>query len=326
MSEVREEPSGWKLVDQTLFGYGSPVTMAAFRIILGSLAFINLCMLLPFFEQFFTERGFYTVEMAKRWAGLVFRFNPLVDIGSEPLTLTVFLLTMVCALLTALGLFGRVGTIGLFVGTVALHHRSPDILHSGDTLARVMMFVLALAPANEALSLDRWWAKKRGVAPEQPKLVSVWPQRLIQFQVAIVYFSTVWWKMMGSMWRDGSATWYPARLNEFDRFPVPPFIEQGIFVPIATWATLAVELALATLVFAKPLRKWVLLAGVGMHAYIEYSMNIPLFAAIIVGAYICHYDGEEIVGWWERMKGRFERLSKKRDPGVGQGEDVKSAT
>ncbi|MCH8977769.1 MAG: hypothetical protein IH945_00805, partial [Armatimonadetes bacterium] len=79
------------------------------------------------------------------------------------------------------------------------------------------------------------------------------------------------------------------------------------FLAATTYGTLLVELALATLVFARPMRKWVLLAGVAMHAGIEYRMNIPLFGLIITSCYIAHYEGHEVSAWGKRMGERLCR-------------------
>jgi hypothetical protein len=78
-------------------------------------------------------------------------------------------------------------------------------------------------------------------------------------------------------------------------------------VYVTTFMTLAVELALGTLVFYKPLRKWVLLGGVLLHAFIEYSMNIPLFSWLMVTLYISFYDGEEIEAWARQLGLRLAR-------------------
>ena len=81
-------------------------------------------------------------------------------------------------------------------------------------------------------------------------------------------------------------------------------------VTITTYGTLAVELALATLVFSKDFRKWVLLAGLILHAYIEYSMNIPLFAFTMCSLYVAFYEGDEIVAWWNRLQARLPVLQR----------------
>jgi hypothetical protein len=81
------------------------------------------------------------------------------------------------------------------------------------------------------------------------------------------------------------------------------------FVKFTTYGTLATELAMATLVFYKPFRKWVLLGGLMMHGYIEYSMNIPLFSFTMCSLYIAFYEGEEVTGWAKRMGKRLQRFA-----------------
>jgi hypothetical protein len=295
---------------QWMFGYGSPVTMGLFRAVFGSIVFVNLAMVAIDFEAWFTEVGYVPTSLLQRWNAGLARFDLLEHVTNPSVTAAFYALTMLAALLTALGLFTRVASIALFIGVTSLHHRSPDILHSGDTLMRAMLFFVAIAPSGAACSLDRLFARRKGTAPAEPAEVSLWPQRMIQIQLAIVYFTTVWHKSFGEWWLNGTATWYPPQLDEFDRFPVPSFFDQQPFIMASTYSTLLIELAMATLVFARPLRKWVLLAGVLLHAGIEYRMNIPLFGLIICACYLAHYEGYEVAAWWERVKKRVPALER----------------
>lgn len=296
--------SWWSEFDRAVFGYGSPVAMGVFRAVVGFLAFCSVAISFYHQEAFFSERGLFPQWMAERWSGGVPRFNLLAGVTSDGVVTVFFLIVLAAALLTSVGLFTRVASIVLLLGVVSLHHRSPDILHSGDTLLRMWLFIVAVAPSGRAFSLDRVIGLRRGTAPLEHELVSLWPQRLAQFQLAVVYFTTVWLKWFGSFWRDGTATWYPMHLGEFERFPLPSLVFDPTVVMLTTYGTLLVELALATLVFAKPLRKWVLLAGLGLHGYIEYSMNVPLFQWIIVAGFICHYSGEEVSAWARGLEAR----------------------
>jgi hypothetical protein len=165
-----------------------------------------------------------------------------------------------------------------------------------------------VSPSGAACSLDRIIALWKGRAASELPLISLWGQRLIQFQIALLYFTTIWWKWFGTYWKDGTATWYPARLHEFDRFWVPSFMEQQPFIGITTYGTVVVELAMGTLVFYKPLRKYVLISAVCMHGYIEYRFNIPLFAFTVTSAYIAFYEGEEVSAWIKRLGEKLHRL------------------
>jgi hypothetical protein len=283
-------------------------------------------LLLGGFQDWFTESGFtpgrtafqYYGEVDRRFAigtatfTLPFsvpRLNlMMVDLGFG-FAATFYILLMLAAILTTVGFWTRVSSILLAIGIVSLHHRNPLILHGGDTVLRICVLYLAIAPSGAACSLDRLRAIWKGERDASPQLISMWPQRLIAFNVAVVYFTTFWHKAgFGDAWRDGSATWYTARLAEFHKWPTPPWLNDFPLVRVTTYGTLAMELLLGTLVFYRPLRKWILLGGLAMHGYIEYSMNIPLFAFCICSMYVTFYDGEETEAWAKRLGTRMKGL------------------
>lgn len=293
--------------NEWMFGWGSPVSLAVFRIVISSLSALNLLLISPFFEVWFTSRGHSPPELIEQYYGGVFRLSVLGGGSGDTFAFIVFWGTFLVSVLSALGLWSRVSVFLMFLGVVTLHHRNMDILHSGDTLMRNAMFFLIFAPSGDAISLDRlirlWKGEESGPPPE----CSLWPQRCLQIQLAILYLTTVWHKAQGTMWRDGTATYVTYQLREFERFPIPEFLTQAPMIQVQTWATLLIELAMATLVFAKPFRKWVMIAAVMLHLGIEYTMNIPLFAFIIMSLFVLHFEGKEITAW---VKRRAERIKK----------------
>ena len=319
------------------FGYGSPVTLGVLRIILGLICFSTLAFTLVDFDSWYTEKGFVPLDLvSKNWLQLppifttawvsskpdvhiephewtipfihsVPRINLLSYSTNSTFTLIFYLAVMVLALMTAFGIWTRFSSVALALGVISIHHRDPLILHSGDTLLRLCLIYLAFSPCGSCCSLDRVFGLWKGKVPKEVPRISLWPQRLMQYQVALVYFTTVWYKWFGTYWKDGSATFYPENLHEFYRFPVPDFLHRQPFIAVTTYGTLVTELSLATLVFYKPLRKYVLLAGIAMHGYIEYRFNIPFFAFTIIASYLCFYEGEEVSGWAKRMGERLRR-------------------
>lgn len=276
--------------------------MAIFRILIGFLSLINCLIYAHVFTDFFTERGLYPVWMAERYTEGIPRFNLLAGVTDDRVTWVFLGLSILASICTMIGFKTRIATVSLFLLTTTLHHRSGDVLHAGDWLLRLWIFALAVSACGATLSIDRKIAIKKGQL-DVPD-VSLWPQRLVQLQLAIVYFMTVWLKAGGNLWRNGTATWYAENLNEFTKFPVPEFLHTLPLIRAATYGTLIVELAMATLVFHRPIRKFVMIPALFMHAYIEYSMNIPLFQWVIVSAFICHFTGEEILAWAHRNRTR----------------------
>ncbi|MBX3118203.1 MAG: HTTM domain-containing protein [Fimbriimonadaceae bacterium] len=298
-----------RLLDRWMFGHASPVTMGVMRLTLGFLALANLLLILPGFEDWFTERGYVPQEVARTYAGEIWRLNLLGNVYDGRITLAFYLLITLSAFLTMIGLWSRVSSAVLAIGMITLHHRNMVVLHGGDVILRMALIYIAFAPSGAACSVDRLLKLWKGKAPPIPVDVSMWPQRLMQIQIAVVYYTTVWSKWMGFHWKDGTAAYYPMHLNEFHRFWLPDFMrENPTIVMISTYGTLATELAMATIVFYKPLRKYALLAGVGMHLFIEYSMNIPLFAFIMIATYLSFFEGQEMSGWAKSVGERFKKL------------------
>lgn len=289
--------------DQWMFGYGSPLTLGVFRAVFASLIVLGLLIQAGDIVTWFGANGLSPASAALRADRGSLTFNPLAHIQNDSLTFFLYWIIVLFGILTAFGLWTKGSSIILAIGIVAIHHRSPFIINAGDSLARLVAIYMAFAPVGAAFSIDAWLKKKNN----QPLVteVSLWPQRLIQLQLAILYLTTVLIKLQGPAWRNGFASWYPTQLIEFKKFSVPGFFDALPVVIFTTYATLIVEFALATLIFWKPARKWVVLAGVALHLGIEYRMNIPLFAFVMISSYLCHYSGEEIQGLLDRIFALF---------------------
>lgn len=320
-----ETRASFRQLDQYWFGWGSPVSLGLMRIFIGISTFLNLLITFAEFDDWYTEHGFVPQAVVDRYSGTLSRnywffgphqlpftfprINLLAYVTDARITFAFWIITLIACLMMTVGIWSRFSAIVLALGIITIHHRNAIILHGGDTLQRISVMYMALAPCGKACSLDRLIGLWKGKIKPGPVLVSLWPQRLITYNLAIVYFTTVWHKWGGNLWRNGTATWFPARLNEFKRFYVPDFVNQLPMVKFTTYGTLATELAMATLVFYKPFRKYVLFAGLMMHGFIEYSMNIPLFSLSICSLYITFYEGEEVTAWALRMGQRLRRFA-----------------
>ncbi|RYG37647.1 hypothetical protein EON81_06040 [bacterium] len=299
----------WRVVDGYWFGGGSPTTIGLLRITTGFLALVNQLMVGTDWDAWFSPNGYSPLWLNRLYLGEapVTRINLIAGIDDPRITIPFYWLITVAALLTMVGLWSRISSVILALGIVSLHHQNATILHGGDTVLRVMALYIALAPSGLACSLDRVLGLMAGRIKPGPVIVSLWSQRLISFNVALLYFTTTWLKWFGTLWKNGTATWYPARLNEFDRFWVPDFLNEMPFVKITTYGTLLTEFLLGTLVFYRPARKYVLTMGVLMHTFIEYSMNIPMFSYLMIASYLSFFDGEEVQAWAKRTGARLAK-------------------
>ena len=69
-----------------MFGYGSPVAIGVFRMVFGTLAFVNFAMVAIDFEAWYTERGFVPVGLLERWTGGIPRLNLLEHVTNDNVT------------------------------------------------------------------------------------------------------------------------------------------------------------------------------------------------------------------------------------------------
>jgi hypothetical protein len=277
-------------------------TLALFRIAFGIVVVAWTISLAPALYSFFTDDGIlpgHPDNGSGAWG--------LLQLDSSATAVTIlYLFLLVGSLCLLVGFRTRLAAVVVFVCLVSFSRRDPWVLNSGDLLIFVLAFYLMLAPSGTALSVDRWLGSRRRFW-EFPKR-SIWPLRLIQVQVSLLYFFAVWAKVRGTTWNDGTAVSYAFRLEDLERFPVPGFLtDTVVLVNLLTYGTLGVELALAILVWNGKLRPWVLLLGVGLHLGIDYAVRVGFFSFAALVAYIAFLPPETVSSWVYRVRDRMAR-------------------
>lgn len=293
-------------------------SLGAFRIAYAAVLLVILALLLPDVPIWYGEDG--VLPAANVGAMLSSpRFSLLTWFPrSELAVYAVFGCAMAAAGALLVGFWTRCASIVVWACVVTLHHRNVYMLNSGDHLLRNLSFLLMFAPAGAAFSLDRRRRIRRGVESPGVPMIVPWAQRLLQLQVSILYFDSVLWKLAGSHWLDGTAAYYVVHLDEFKRFPVPALFATLALSRIATWFAIATEMAMAALVWVRPLRRYVLCAGIMLHLGLEYAMNIPVFQWVVLASYCLFLDNLS----WSRL--RFATKTKAielADP-LGRTQDI----
>jgi Vitamin K-dependent gamma-carboxylase len=257
-------------------------TVALFRIAFGILVLGYSLSLAPALFAFYSDDGILPAQ--PHYSGTL-AWGLLGVFPSDAAVLVFYFLLLAASLLLLVGLQARIAALVVFVCLVSFGRRDPWVLNSGDLLVQVLAFYMVLMPSGAALSLDRSLA-----AParfwEFP-VRSIWPIRLVQVQVSILYIAAVWAKVRGDTWNDGTAVSYAFRIADVGRFPVPGFVTDSLVLSnLLTYGTLAVELSLGVLVWNRVLRPWVLILGVGLHLGIDYAVRVGFFSYAVLVAYI----------------------------------------
>lgn len=290
-----------KAIDDFLFIPQPVYSVALLRIGLGLLLLLNWVMLYTDLDVLYGPNGIVSLQTAQQ-LGNPLRFS-LFDYlpNTAKVTTTLAFVNLLAVLGIIVGAWTRTSIFIAFVTLVSFHHRNGFILNSADSVLRIFLFFLFFTHCADWLSVDRWRLRQQGRAPEIPEAKSPWALRLIQIQFCIIYIATVLFKIKGDRWVDGTAVYIATRLDDFIRFELP-LLNSMLFIKVMTWATLAIEFALGTLVWVKELRYWVLLAGVGFHLGIEYTMSIPVFEWAMIVLMVSMVDSRDIKSWMDRLQ------------------------
>jgi hypothetical protein len=277
------------------FAPQSTIPIALFRILYGALVIATLLLLHPDWLAWYGVHAWETLPTVQQlepgWRLNLFAILPQDDRWIEAL----FWVFLASAVLLTLGLLTRLNAVVVFLCLVSVQQRNLYILHGGDTFLRVAGFFLIFAPAGAALSLDR---RLRPQAASQPP----WAQRMIQFELSMLYIAAFCSKIQGAPWLDGTALYYVYHLDEIQRFPLPPWLLTPTLLKLGTWAALATEFTLGIFIWFRRVRYYVLALGVLFHVAIEYSLNIPLFEWDVLSGYILFIDGADYVRAWNWIR------------------------
>lgn len=261
------------------FQKASAYPLGLVRMTFGALVIAWAFALLPDLYQFFGQRGVNAHLSLKPY-----QWNVLGLWNSDLAVFITWLVLFASALALTVGWHSRLAAVLVFVLIYSFEVRNTFVFNSGDLVIRLLAFYLALSSCGAALSLDQrlrtgsfWSAQSR----------AVWPLRLMQIQMSIIYLATVQAKMAGTAWPGGTAVSYSLRLEDLQLMPTPHWVTaNALLMNIATWSTLAIELALGLLVWNRRLRPWVLGAGVVMHLVIMVTIAVGFFSLAMYVLYL----------------------------------------
>lgn len=275
---------------------GWPVAIARVMIGIGILGWAVSMM----FEvsTFMSDGGLVGPEFASN----DFRWITLDSAGSVRIALIVLTLASIPIIV---GFRPTIFLVVAFVLLVAVQRRTPIILNSGDIILRNLTLLLAFSPTSAALSFDRWRRLGREGLRSAP-LVAPWGLRLVQLQMMLVYFFAFWGKT-GDQWREGTAVSTAFRLTDLHRFAPPGFLTDSVLVSgLLTWGTLVVELALAVLLWYKPARPALIVAGLVLHLTIDTFVLVGFFGIAMAAGLMTFLDGERVQRYADRVARRVE--------------------
>lgn len=296
--------TAWRGWDRFFFEQVPASNAAVLRIAYGLVLTGWTVSLLPDAVAFFSDRGVLATHPQRDW-----RWSLLDVFPSDAAVVTLTVVLLLAAVCLTLGVLPRIATGVALVILISLLYRNFWVTNSGDLLLRNLAFLLLFVPTGAALTLPQF-LRDRGRAwefPEHP----IWPLRLIQIQISLGYLFSGWEKLRGETWTDGTAISYALRIDDIVRFQAPGLLTDNVLlVNVLTYGTLALEVALAILVWNRTLRPWLLAGGVLMHLGIDVFLEVGFFSYLMIVSYIAFIPPE-------RLETLLRRVTL-RSPGPGR--------
>lgn len=224
-----------------------------------------------------------------------------------------WVLLLVSAIAMTVGWHSRVAAVLVFVVLQSFVRRGDYFFNAGDSILTVIALILALSSCGAALSLDQ---RRRTGSFWSAQTRAVWPVRLLQIQLSIIYLATVQAKLANKTWVDGSAVFYAWGADgRWALLPAPEWLAaNAILINVLTWVTLLVELALAVLVWSRRCRFCVLAAGVVMHLTIMVNLNVAFFSIAMFVLYLAFVPWATVERLPTQMRTRRGAPSSRREP------------
>lgn len=291
LSKIR---NGW---DRFFFAPTSTLPIGVFRAFFGALAFSMYAIRAANWKFWFTDDGFLPAATALE---ILPEFHkPLVSWYPHSVSgaFVYQVVSLIALAMLTLGVFGRIAALVAFLIHVAFLQRNYTIGYGADFVATFALFALIFMDNSRSFSLTSWWRRKRGgiekAQGEISSMISTMGLRLLQIQLCLVYGYTGMEKLKGAAWWDGTAVWSVIGNTQLMLFDLSWLRNFPLVIAAMTFATLFFEIYFPAIVWYRPIRKWVLLLGVGLHLGITFTIGLFFFSFVMMSVYLLFLDEED---------------------------------
>src|SRR3989344_4896754 len=259
-------------------------------------------------KRLWSDAGFLPSTMGSAVFRSMYRYS-IFDWVTDPTAVTaLYGLLMVAAIFMVIGFLPRLSTIVAVLLLFSFHERNTLLLGGGDTVLRTIGFILALAPVGAAFSLQRgrlqWRSWKNNGRLLPPALVSIWPQRLVLWQLIVIYITSGWDKVLGDMWIMGTAVNSALHHPHFARAPLWMMDLLAPASPAISYAVLVFEFLWISLLLPAPMlrlidlskgtvKRALLIFGLLFHGGFFVLMDVGGFSWAMMMTYLGPLTGSD---------------------------------
>jgi predicted DCC family thiol-disulfide oxidoreductase YuxK len=207
----------------------------------------------------------------------------------------------------------------VLIGHLSYFNRNEFLFYGVDTVLIALLLILCVAPIGSALSLDRVKLvrkhKREHGLDSRPALPTSRRgfacQRLMQLQMAVIYFSAGIEKLYGDMWWSGIAPWVALNNNETAFFPMGFLADQFWIVNLMAFGTILIEISYTFLIWSFKTRPYLLVAALLLHISIAVMMGMYYFASVMIFghlAFMRRHWYANAGAWWRKKMGGMEMI------------------
>ncbi|MFF7339001.1 HTTM domain-containing protein [Streptomyces sp. NPDC008163] len=139
---------------------------------------------------------------------------------------------------------------------------------------------------------------------------------VIMAEVCLIYATAGWYKIQGSRWQDGTALYYPLKLEYFTPWPALSDLlaSSGVMVMVLSYATVIVQVAFPFTLFNRRVKNFLLGAMICEHAGIALLLGLPFFSMAMIAADAVFLPTVFLVWLGGRVASGRERVFRGRVP------------
>ena len=207
----------------------------------------------------------------------------------------------------------------LYIGKLSYDYRNQVLPYGADLVLSCLLLIFCLAPVGRAMSLDRVRAvraAKRGdLTATVPRFSSPWAGaciRLMQIQMAVIFFYTGVSKIKWDAWRNGDALWLVLSSSDYyNRIYVDILAHHYWIGIVGTYATIFIELAYPFLIWQRRTRPYLLVAAIFLHLQFALFLSLIYFSFVMIMGHMSFLYPDwlhRLGAWWKRKTGDMEMI------------------
>ena len=178
----------------------------------------------------------------------------------------------------------------VLAGQLSYDNRNPDMYYGVDSILACLLLILCFAPIGRAVSLDRVRqvrsAKLLDLGAHPPRFSSRWAfacTRLMQIQMAVLFFYSAVGKIRGDDWWHGDAIWRVFSSADYYNESLLRILASNFWlVNIASFTTVLIELAFPFMVWKHRSRPYLLAGAIFLHVQFALLLNLYYFSFVMI--------------------------------------------